>query len=83
MGQGAWRATAHGVAKSWTRLSSWARLHVQRTCAYVYTYMYIHQCYFPNPPTFFFPCCVYKSIPYLKACVKARLGVGGGGSRGL
>ena len=28
MDRGAWRATVHGVAKSWTRLSNWEHLHV-------------------------------------------------------
>ena len=28
MDRGAWQATVHGVAKSWTRLSNGARYHV-------------------------------------------------------
>ena len=48
-------------------------------CIYIYIYIYI-DAIFPINPTFFFPCCVYKSVLYLKTCLKARLGVGGGGS---
>ena len=31
--RGAWQATIHGVAKSWTRLSNWARTTVFATLA--------------------------------------------------
>ena len=32
MDRGAWRATVHGVAKSWTRLSNWTELSIQIIC---------------------------------------------------
>ena len=30
MDRGAWRATGHGISKSWTRLSGWAHTHTTR-----------------------------------------------------
>ena len=37
MDRGAWRATVHGVAKSWTRLSDWTEQNCDNISMYVFT----------------------------------------------
>ena len=41
MDRGAWRATVHGVAKNWTRLSDWTELIVY---SYVYLFVFMLLC---------------------------------------
>ena len=39
--RGTWWSTVHGVAKSWTRLSTHTHVYM---CIYMYMYIYIHTC---------------------------------------